>query len=656
MKLKTIITISLAASLMAGVTSCEDILKVDSKTVMYDYQNTLDNVTDTVYSVLGIIKQLQKVADRAVILGEIRGDLVKITDHASDDLRELYGYDFNKVSTTNKYDQAVDYYSIINNCNFFLANADTSYVRNNENVFKKEYIVLLCYRAWAYLQLAQIYGEVPYFDKPVTGDVKVGDNKMNIRDLARTLLLDFKEEYKDYKLPDYGKIGGETSGDGVKAAQHETRELFIPVRLIMGDLYLWAEDYPNAALCYHDYLNKRGSNSKNTTGTNSARWRDFDFLYHGTDTYASLFGNDGYICYIPMEYDPYSGIVSNLKNVFNSTVDNDYWYQLTRSQALTAISVRQNYCYHAKRSELNLNEWAAYIPDKSSEEEKLWRGDLRLQSILETSTRVQDDDDLNSSNYGTEMQTLNKINSEKVWLYRKDVVYLRLAEALNRCGLPETAFAILKYGLCTENIEDISQVEKDRAKKLNISSVYEWERSVFQKGSQYWRNATVSGIGGKDIDVYESYWRSGNTIGIHARGCGDVFYDDNYRIPVDTVLIKTKTADLALEDSIRAVEEMLIDEMALETCFEGYRFGDLMRISMHRAADVQSPSYGGFAENSFLAKRVAIREIASEKDSEPIDIKLSDGDELYKKLCGVDEHKLNKNWFLVLPDERKTEE
>ena len=79
MKLKNTIIALLAASVMAGVTSCENMLKVDSKTVMYDEENTLNHVTDTVYSVLGILKQIQKIADRTVILGEIRGDLVRVS-------------------------------------------------------------------------------------------------------------------------------------------------------------------------------------------------------------------------------------------------------------------------------------------------------------------------------------------------------------------------------------------------------------------------------------------------------------------------------------------------------------------------------------------------------------------------------------------------
>ena len=404
MKLKTIFSIALATTLVAGVTSCEDILKVDSKTYMFDYQNTLDSPVDTVYSVLGVIKNLQKIADRTVILGEIRGDLVTISDHASEDLRELYSYDFGSVKSTNKYDQAVDYYAIINNCNFFINKVDTTFTRNQKQVMKGEYITMLCYRAWAYLQLAQIYGQVPYFDKPITGDNAASGVKMNIKDLAKTLLLDFKDEfisYYDRYQPNYGKLGGETLGDGSKTTQHESKDLFIPIRLILGDLCLWAEDYAHAALYYHDFL--AGDNRAVTTGNNTVLWLTYDFLNMGSDRYVgTIFGNNGHITYIPMEADKYSGEVSDLENIFCSTEDNYYWYQLTRSKAATAISVRQNYCYHAKRNPSNRFEWPEYIPDKNAEEEILYRGDLRLGSVMENSEVYYDEDDNNSSNYGTD--------------------------------------------------------------------------------------------------------------------------------------------------------------------------------------------------------------------------------------------------------------
>ena len=659
MKLKTILTIALAAVIGAGVTSCEDMLRVDSKTVMYDYQNTLDDPTDTVYSVLGIIKLMQTVADRSNILGEIRGDLVSLSDHASDDLRELYNYDFKSLRASNKYDRALDYYAIINNCNFYLNNVDTTYTRNQQHpVMKGEYIIVMCYRAWAYLQLAQIYGEVPYFDKPITGDVASSLQKLPIKEVAKALLQEVKGkeanfiEYMDKYSPNYGKLGGEDLGNGDKTTEHQAKDLFIPVRLILGDLCLWAEDYAHAALYYHDFL--AGDDRAYTTGLYYVSWLTKDFLNMGTSNYISnQFSNNGCICYIPMEADEYSGTTSELYQIYNSTAKNYYWYQMTRSRAMTATSVRQNYCYHAK-NDGSRYQYPVYMTNKEDEPSILLRGDLRLQSVLENgsiSTSSLTDEQIRSGLYNTgDVQTLNKINSEKIWLYRKDVVYLRLAEALNRCGLPQTAFAILKDGLCKATIDSLSQGEKLRAKNINgvdISAVYNFSTADFEKAQATWVNRTHS-TGTGTTTSYVVQWQSGgNTFGIHSRGCGDASFDTLYTIGKKMAQMGSEGKLLgdALKDSIRAVEEYLIDEMALETCFEGYRFGDLMRISQHRGADI-----GGDFENDFLARRVATRETAVMNDK--IDYYRDMDMELYNKLLGADSKKLNKAWFLVLPDEK----
>ena len=129
-------------------------------------------------------------------------------------------------------------------------------------------------------------------------------------------------------------------------------------------------------------------------------------------------------------------------------------------------------------------------------------------------------------------------------------------------------------------------------------------------------------------------WQSGgNTFGIHSRGCGDASFDTLYTIGKKMAQMGSEGKLLgdALRDSIRAVEEYLIDEMGLETCFEGYRFGDLMRISMHRATS-------GLYDTEFLAKRVASRSTATMEDE---DYSVKDG-ALYNRL------KDSKNWFLPL--------
>ena len=195
----------------------------------------------------------------------------------------------------------------------------------------------------------------------------------------------------------------------------------------------------------------------------------------------------------------------------------------------------------------------------------------------------------------------------------------------------------------------MSQVEKTRATNIDgvdISAVYDFPTGRFQKAQIGWTNDYVVS-GGSQVTVYVAEWMSGNTMGIHSHGSGDASYDTLYTIgkKLAQMAAAGELKGDAHLDSIRAVEEYLIDEMAMETCYEGYRFGDLMRIAMHRGKDI-----GGDFENEFLAKRVATRETASLDDN--TDYYQNKDNALYTKLLGSDPKKMNKAWFLVLPDEK----
>ena len=663
----------MALTVMAA-TSCEDMFKVDSKIVLYDYENTLDQATDTVYSVLGIIKTMQKIADRSVLLGEVRGDLVATSSHANKDLAELYRYDYQNLSKTNRYNNPTDYYAVINNCNYFLAHADTAYTRNRKNVFLREYVAVLSFRAWAYLQLAQVYGDVYFTTKPILSGSDADKSKLpklNIKQIADTLLTDFEERFIDELPPSYGELGGETTGTGDKSATHTSSQFFIPVRIIMGDLALWSEQYGKAAKYYHDYLS--GNEDKLvTTGTGRVTWFGGDWIYldPNGDTYSSTFGDNAKpICYIPMEIDEYSGTVSDLPNIFNSSVDNDYWYQLTRSNGLTSLSSRQDYCYHwinlqDRKTNGTIIDSCQYMTNKYDQLDTLRRGDLRLQTILTKKNRTVDE--YTSSNISLVEQKLIKINPEKICLYRNDVVYLRLAEALNRAGCPQMAFAILKSGLCDDELialyltcpSELEQAKsfgidylswmEDTTGTVNTTNFLIYSRGQNNAGFQQVRydlervspmgedfESVSRTIDGASIIRVNSHIDGGNTMGIHSRGCGDAAFDKRYTIDNKLIKMGIDTTGLdslqRVEKSILAVEEYLIDEMGLETCFEGYRFGDLMRISMHRATS-------GLYDTEFLAKRVASRSTATMEDE---DYSVKDG-ALYNRL------KDSKNWFLPL--------
>ena len=110
-----------------ATTSCEDMFTADNNLVTTDLAPK-----DTLYQMMGILKSMQKLGDRTVLLGEIRADLIDIDpNHSSKDLQELAN---NTVSFDNVYNKPADYYAVINNCNVYLANVDS--MRNSQGTEK----------------------------------------------------------------------------------------------------------------------------------------------------------------------------------------------------------------------------------------------------------------------------------------------------------------------------------------------------------------------------------------------------------------------------------------------------------------------------------------------------------------------------------------
>jgi hypothetical protein len=164
MKRNSIIYSVALTLLLGGFTACEDMLDVSSSSVQYEDRHELNSAGDSLYSVIGIFSKLQTIADRTVLLGELRGDLVIDNENTEKDLRELINHN---VSADNVYNDYSDYYAVINNCNYFLAKVDTNVIVSKEKVMLKEYAAVKAIRAWVYMQLALIYESVPFITEPI---------------------------------------------------------------------------------------------------------------------------------------------------------------------------------------------------------------------------------------------------------------------------------------------------------------------------------------------------------------------------------------------------------------------------------------------------------------------------------------------------------
>lgn len=543
---KALIALTFPLVGMGGFTACTE---ADSDLVSFVDDNKLNSPNDTVYSVIGIVNKLQKIADRTVLLGELRGDLTTLTDHANLDLQAIANF---TADASNPYNNARDYYAIIQNCNYFLANVDMNLVKQGRRVFEKEYAVVKTYRAWTYLQLAINYGSVPFYTEPLLAEKDAQPElfpSYNVEQIADYFINDLAP-YVDTDYPQYGRIGNLPS-----------ESFYLPVRVVLGDLCLWAGRYREAAKYYHDFFTKQGDT--HPTYDYSVQWGNYEFnsIF---DSYASQFSSSGTetLSFIPMETEEYNGIVSRLTDVFNSTEDNNYYYQATHSSAYDALSQGQQYAL-VRQDPVTLLPDTVYASDTIHYESDIQKGDLRMFSSyrlrsVPTASTTQSSIRQTCQKYRTSGNN-NFLSS--VTLYRLQYAYLRYAEAMNRAGFPQTAFAVLKYGLWKDNIEKyISQEERSAAGELLSFSQYVFTRD--------------------------------NTTGIHSRGSGNADANKYYVIPP----LATKA------DSILYVEERICDEMALETASEGQRFPDLMRLSMHRN------------DPSFLARKVASRNGAGQFD------------------------------------------
>lgn len=564
--MKKVIYFIAAALMVVSFVSCSDML--DSKSDRYVYDPALDQKVDSMFYINGILKGVQQAIDQTVLTNELRGDLLSTSANASTDLRRLAAFDY---ADGNQYDSAYVYYRIINNCNYYVAHRDTTLATGSTQVAMKEYAEAKAIRAWAYMQLARTYGSVPFYTTPLTNIASVEEaaklERKDMKGICDALAPDL-EQYVNLPVPNWSNFDAGTSKTVA------TSKMMFPVRLVLGDLYLETGQYAKAAEHYFQYLKK----AKAVCGNYVAHLNNYpDYLNLSSDvinadTYAnpnynswsSIFSFDNETqTYVAMATNKLRGQITQLPGLFGYnyySASDGYTYNekmsLQPSSAFLDLSNNQTYYYQTTNGQTT-TVGSQVI------------GDMRYHAIKNQIPSAE-------TTAAEPVYVIMKYQNANIQIYRTAGIYLKLAEAVNRMGHPDVAFAVLKDGWNSTLEKDTTYMTAEGIQflKTTVPFLTDENEVIFN-----------------DEDHGLKY--SLGNQGIHMRGCGYTAGNlSEYRLSTELEKrwsalrqkgyeIPTTAAD-TLKAKIDAVEDMLCDEMALELAFEGSRFGDLCRIARHK--------------------------------------------------------------------------
>ncbi|MDO5446630.1 MAG: RagB/SusD family nutrient uptake outer membrane protein [Prevotellaceae bacterium] len=586
---------TLAFAMLLG--SCSDMLETSSSRQVFDPE--LNTKTDSVFYAFGVMQAMQQLADQYFFIGEMRGDMVSTTKQYTDNnLRQLADF---SATGTNKYDSAYVYYKVINNCNYYLEHRDTTLTTGAVNVVINEYAAIAAFRAWAYLQLGRLYERVPYYTESLTSISQIDDNNFpeyTLEQIVEAETANLKP-FAGLSVPTFStsSINIGTTNWGQSKTLNPAL-CFIPVDVIMGELYLEVGKYKEAAESYFRYL--RNAQSISTT-TNKivaqARGRhwwsempsDYDNQknqteFGGGNQWSSIFVSSAspldVVTYIPMAVNYTRGCTTDIPLAFGY----DYYstdrsgscpqvreLQIQPSDSYYAITDSAGFYYYSLKDQTSVQRTPVCAPI----------GDGRA-NILST-----------GEGEDSTLVWVPKVRNANIILYRNSTIYLHLAEALNRMGYPDAAFCILKDGLSQKVIDYVADGTGDSTRYITPET-YNMLRT------------TIPFLSSENV----SRFPADEMQGIHGHGCGAV---GGLLSPYQMVIeVGNKMTRLAAQfpdmnitnckaDTINAIEDLLCDEYAMEFAFEGSRFYDLCRIARHKNQD---STYGANYGSKWLASKL----------------------------------------------------
>lgn len=170
--------------IMISMLGCEKFLNPDLPNVA-ETDELFTKWDDYRSAGLGLYALQQRLVDQLFVLGEVRGDLLNLTDNANSELEEVYNYEFNP---ENEFMSPKGFYRLIAASNALALKLEQNHpwIFNTDSIpfdkmeeDKRDYVGLygevICMRAWAYFNMVRIFEVVPYIPQNLETEEEIND-------------------------------------------------------------------------------------------------------------------------------------------------------------------------------------------------------------------------------------------------------------------------------------------------------------------------------------------------------------------------------------------------------------------------------------------------------------------------------------------------
>ncbi|HMT72761.1 MAG TPA: RagB/SusD family protein [Chitinophagaceae bacterium] len=541
-------SVSMLSLLFAGIllTGCKKVFDLQPQDQL-DHANAYQNVYDADAAVLGIYGKFMGLADRYVILNELRGDLLDYTANANEELRQVSTH---TVTAGNPYADPRPFYEVIINCNDALENFKIMVANKKmtEAEFNQRYSDIGALRSFLYLQLGIHFGEIPY----VTSSLKNVDEVKNTANFPRlkfNILLDSLISftaalpYKDF-YPSGSNLNLTVDG-------YQTQKFYINKKIMLADLYLWKGDYLQAASWYRqvmEYATTAYGFGEEYYSVYRIGWAgnsNHYVSYSRAGDASTLVYNDGWRIIFEQ---PFGSRSSTMEWIWALPFDSKF--KPDNSLIKLFSPVGGNYLVKPSQEVFDLWDGETQLPPPTGTNvPPMLPLPYDARKLLSTATingqPVAMKYLYNYINYAT-MAPFDPLAKNGKWfLYRQSHMHMRFIEAANRSGKHR-----LSWGLWNNGIAG--------AYPAPTSDVTLYHNTLTES---YPFNFDARNSGNSGVPYYRADWY--RNIGIRTRA-------------------NLSSVAIAASDSLIAIEDGIIKEGALENAFEGTRWPDLVRVALRR--------------------------------------------------------------------------